>query len=299
MSLRIDTTEWIAGSLVIGDVGLGVLGSEIPSTGDHGAGYAYNDLDLPTDANKEICGRITTWPSAGTLFAYEDTSFEFSGPDGTYSFQYQLYVDGVATGSPVTVTLQVGVLTHSASGSLASGSATVAGTAARTHVHSALGDLLAGSSAVSGSADRIVAGAPHTSLGSLQANSATVSGIAALLRTHSASGALSAEAATVIGVAHRSVVGAVHTATGELLAGAAVVIGGAYNGALFTQEQLDFLLAYMDANLMIPTPEEIAQAVLAAIRVDFTADPPPVDVTKVNHVTLQGSGIPADPMRPA
>lgn len=111
MSLRIDTSEWISGSLIIGETGLGVLGSVIPSTGDNGAGYAYNDLSLPADAGKEICGRITTWPSAGTLFAYEDTSFEFSGaPDGAYSFAYQLYVDGVATGSPQTVTLTVGVV---------------------------------------------------------------------------------------------------------------------------------------------------------------------------------------------
>lgn len=109
MSLRIDTTEWISGALLIGETGLGVLGQNIPSTGDNGPGYTYNDLSLPADNAKEICGRITSWPSAGTLFANEDTSFTFSGaPDGTYTFQYQLYVDGVATGSPATVTLTVG-----------------------------------------------------------------------------------------------------------------------------------------------------------------------------------------------
>lgn len=87
----------------------GVLGSLIPSTGNDGAGYAYNDLSLPADANKEIRGKLTAWPSAGTLFAYEDTSFTFTGaPDGIYTFQYQLYVDGVATGSPTTATLTVG-----------------------------------------------------------------------------------------------------------------------------------------------------------------------------------------------
>lgn len=94
---------------ILGTPHSGVLGSEIPSTGGNGAGYAYNDLSLPADANKEICGRITTWPSDGTLFAYEDTSFTFTGaPDGTYSFQYQLYVDGVETGDPATVNLTVG-----------------------------------------------------------------------------------------------------------------------------------------------------------------------------------------------
>lgn len=109
MSLRVDTSSLIAGALVCGNRGLGVLGAEVPSTGDSGAGYLYNDLSLPADANKEVCGRITSWPSTGDLFAYEDTSFEFSGaPDGSYTFDYQLYVDGVATGSPETVYLQVG-----------------------------------------------------------------------------------------------------------------------------------------------------------------------------------------------
>lgn len=109
MSLRVDTSSWIGEALLVGDRGLGVLGSEVPSSGESGAGYLYNDLSLPVDADKEVCGRITTWPSAGALTAYEDSSFAFTGaPDGTYSFQYQLYVDGVATGSPTTVTLQVG-----------------------------------------------------------------------------------------------------------------------------------------------------------------------------------------------
>lgn len=107
MSLRIDSTEWISGALIIGNTGFGVVGSDIPSSGDSGAAYCYNDLTLPADNGKEICGRITTWPTAGALTAYEDTSFEFTGPGGSYSFQYQLYVDGVATGSPTNVTLVV------------------------------------------------------------------------------------------------------------------------------------------------------------------------------------------------
>jgi len=109
MSMRVDTSPLISGSLVVGDTGHGVLGSEVPSTGDNGAGYLYNDLSLPADASKEVRGEITAWPSAGTLFAYEDSSFEFTGaPDGSYSFTYQLYVDGVATGSPQVSTIDVG-----------------------------------------------------------------------------------------------------------------------------------------------------------------------------------------------
>ena len=44
-----------------------------------------------------------------------------------------------------------------------------------------------------------------------------------------------------------------------------------------------------------PSAESIAAAVLAALQ----ATTIPVNVTQVNSVTLQGSGIPADPMRPA
>lgn len=106
MSLRVDTASLISGAIVCGNRGLGVVGSLIPASGDHGPGYTYNDLSLPADNGKEICGRITTWPTSGTLTAYEDTSFEYTGTSDT--FQYQLYVDGVSVGSPTTVTLQVG-----------------------------------------------------------------------------------------------------------------------------------------------------------------------------------------------
>lgn len=156
MSLRVDTSEWIAGSLLIGETGLGVIGSAIPSTGDNGPAYTYNDLSFPTDNNKEVCGRITSWPSAGTLVAYEDTSFEFTGaPDGAYFFDYQLYVDGVATGSPVTVSLAVGVITHATTGYLVADSASVSGTADKsasvvTHISS--GSLVAGSATLLGTA---------------------------------------------------------------------------------------------------------------------------------------------------
>ena len=96
MSLRIDTTELISGAYVIGETGLGVLGSAVPSTGTHGAGYLYNDLSLPADAGKEVRGLIITPPSAGTFFAWEDSSFSLTGaPDGTYTFTYLLSVDGV------------------------------------------------------------------------------------------------------------------------------------------------------------------------------------------------------------
>lgn len=104
MTVRVDSAL-IASSVVIGNDGLGVLAEAVPSTGEHGAGYLYNDLSFPADNGKEVRGEITRWP-AGTLFAYEDSSFTYSGI--TDYFEYQLYVDGVSTGSPTRVDLIVG-----------------------------------------------------------------------------------------------------------------------------------------------------------------------------------------------
>jgi hypothetical protein len=108
--VRFDADSWLPdGAVLYGEGGFGVLAEDIPSGGESGPGYCYNDLDLPADTGREICGRIASWPAAGTLTAGEDTSFTFTGAaDGTYSFTYQLYVDGVAVGSPATVTLTVG-----------------------------------------------------------------------------------------------------------------------------------------------------------------------------------------------
>jgi hypothetical protein len=112
MSLRIDTTELIPGSVVIGNTGLGVLGQTILDTtgvGTSGPGYLYNDV-LVGDETKEIYGLITSQPSAGALFAYEDGSFQFTGaPDGIYTFGYTVYKDGISAGSS-TATMNVGTV---------------------------------------------------------------------------------------------------------------------------------------------------------------------------------------------
>lgn len=99
--MRVDTVSLISGAVVCGDRGLGVLGSVILSdtaTGDFGAGYLHNDVDIG-DENKEFRGLMVTPPSAGTFFAYEDGSFSLVAPDGAYTFVYRLYVDGVDLGT--------------------------------------------------------------------------------------------------------------------------------------------------------------------------------------------------------
>jgi hypothetical protein len=103
MSFRFDT-PLIASSFHFGNRGLGVLGSAVPSVGDNGPSYLYNDLNLPDDANKEYSGFVETPPGIGTFFAYEDGSFSYDGP--TSFFTYRLREDGVDLGTQ-TVTLNM------------------------------------------------------------------------------------------------------------------------------------------------------------------------------------------------
>ena len=216
-----------AGKRICGTPKVGVIGSLIPSSGDSGPGYTYNDLSFPADANKEICGQITAWPSAGTLFAHEDTSFEFTdAPNGTYTFQYQLYVDGVATGSPTTVTLTVGGTTHVATGSLLSGAAAIAGAAAKAGVviHSASGALSASAASISGTA---AIRATHAAAGAMAAGSAQLSALSAIRVTHEASGSLLAGSASLSGTTSIRII---HDASGALVAGQALLIGSSERG---------------------------------------------------------------------
>lgn len=149
----IDTIDWQgAGVDTIGAGGFGLLGSEIAASGTNGPGYAYNDLTLPADASKQICGRITTWPAFGTLQAFEDTSFIYTrSGSGSDSFQYQLYVDGVAVGAPQSVALTVGEVAATANGAVLLGtSQIIAGTATGSTTADAIapGAIVLGTAAI-------------------------------------------------------------------------------------------------------------------------------------------------------
>jgi hypothetical protein len=230
MSLRIDTSEWISGALVIGDVGGGVLAEDIPSTGDDGPPYAYNDLSLPADNGKEICGRITTWPSAGTLYAYEDTSFTFIGaPDGTYTFQYQLYADYVAIGSPTTATLTVGATSAIAPGAtLTATSSLTPGSASGASAGTASGATLTGTASMTagtatGQVNATASGATLTATSSLSAGAAegTAPGVAA--------GATLTATSSIVGGSATGQQSA--TASGATLTGLATLIAGTASNA--------------------------------------------------------------------
>lgn len=99
--IRVDSSPLIASRLIVGDSGHGVLAEELSTDG-----YLYNDVSLPADNGKEIRGEITRAPTNGTLFLHEDGDIDYTGT--TDYFEYQLYVDGIATGSPARVDLNMG-----------------------------------------------------------------------------------------------------------------------------------------------------------------------------------------------
>jgi len=131
----------IPGAIVCGNRGLGVLGSTILSdtaTGDHGAGFLYNDVDSG-DEGKEFRGLIVTPPSAGAFFAFEDGSFSLDAPDGSYTFVYRLYVDGIDLGT-ATASVTIGASSGTATGTIAPLSV-IAPTATASGAASASGTL--------------------------------------------------------------------------------------------------------------------------------------------------------------
>jgi hypothetical protein len=70
---------------------------------------------------------------------------------------------------------------------------------------------------------------------------------------------------------------------------ATLTLGGA---VLFTPEELAYILAYVEANMAVPTVEEIAAAVIAALN----ATTIPVNVKQFNSTPITGTGRPGDPV---
>lgn len=62
----------------------------------------------------------------------------------------------------------------------------------------------------------------------------------------------------------------------------------------FTPEQMAYILAYIQENLVVPTPAEIAAAVIAAAQ----ATTLPVNLTQIRGQTVGGAGTPANPWGP-
>jgi hypothetical protein len=99
----------------------------------------------------------------------------------------------------------------------------LAGVSKRFRAHPTSGTLAGTGSEVVGSAARSGSATSHDAIGTLTGQGAALSGVAAHVAIHGTSGAL--------------------VGTGSS------IVGAASGTALFTQEQLDYLLAYMQANL--------------------------------------------------
>lgn len=107
MSFRISNTPLINGKFVIGVSGLGVIGSLIPNTGEHGASVLWQHVTLPVDNNVLFYAVVTVPPQVGTLDFNLDGSFTYTAPLNTGdSFTYEWYRAGVSQGTD-TVSLSV------------------------------------------------------------------------------------------------------------------------------------------------------------------------------------------------
>lgn len=79
--------------------GFGILGADIPATGDNGPSPVLNDSPSPS---AEYHWRVETAPSAGVLTIYPDLTFEWDSSgaaDGSYPWVYRLFENGVNQGT--------------------------------------------------------------------------------------------------------------------------------------------------------------------------------------------------------
>jgi len=123
MSLRLSSSQ--SSHFVSKWGGLGIPGSEIPTTGDNGGSPLVND---GIDSAKEYRIETVSLPSSGTLTVYPDTSYEYvSDADGTFTWTYTCIEDSVAQTPLGSVVFQVG--SPAASFALSPSAATFSGTA--------------------------------------------------------------------------------------------------------------------------------------------------------------------------
>ena len=97
------------GRRILGVPQVGIDAATIASqtaTGDNGPGLLYDDAINPANVGKQLRLVVTSPPSAGVFFAYENGSFDFSGaPDGSYSIGYNVLADKALIGSDTATVL--------------------------------------------------------------------------------------------------------------------------------------------------------------------------------------------------
>jgi hypothetical protein len=195
MSTRVDTASLIAGATVVGNRGLGILGSTILLTtggGTDGDGVLFNDVEAGDEA-KEFRAYITAPPSAGTLVMDEDGTFTFTGA-AVDTATYEGFADGVSYGT-ATVTLYD---TAAAVLAAVSGSASMLYAAVGSVSADVLPALQAVDVAIAGQASMLYAavGSVSADLPALQAVDVAIAGQASML--YSAVGTVVASGSVIL-----------------------------------------------------------------------------------------------------
>lgn len=293
--------------------GMGILGSDIPTTGDNGGSPVLND---GISAGKEYRWALVTSPASGTITLYEDLTFEFSGAtDGIHSATYRLWEDGVDQGI-ATITLQVGPSYTTISVTLANIvgavssvpvprtaiSATLANVfgsvssqvSPKTGINATLANLVGSvSSYPSGTTISTINAVLGDVVGSLDSKSAPATSINALLGNITGSLGSNVVPVTTITATLDHVTGAVScypsgSAFTQINAVLSDVLGnitssssGGFSGSLSDADIARIVAA-------LPSAADIAAAVLALAQ----ATPIHSDVRKVNGDTIIGHGIP-------
>lgn len=220
-----------SGRRILGVPDIGILAATIASetsTGDYGPGLLYDEAINPANAGKQLRIRITTLPSAGNIFVYENGAFDFwDAPAGTYYVGYDRYADDVLGGSD-TATVVVGAADGAASGTTLTGASSIsAGGASGTAAGAAAGVTLTGTSTV------VVGGASGTAAGAaagvtLTGSSTLAVGSASGTANGSATGVvLDGVSALVAGLASGTTGGA---AAGVTLTGGSGLVSGSASG---------------------------------------------------------------------
>ena len=97
MSHLVSTSSPISSAYTVKQyAGFGIRGADIPASGEHGASPVINDSPL---AGSEYHWRLETAPASGTVTIYPDLTFAHTGAaDGTWTWQYRLFEDGIDKG---------------------------------------------------------------------------------------------------------------------------------------------------------------------------------------------------------
>lgn len=106
----------LSGKLVFGVRGLGVLGSDVPSTGDDGAGILRAEVDAYSLSGYEVRMKPVSLTAGYSATIYEDTSAVVTGPNGVATLTYDWWVAGIQQEGPGTVTFTIGAVDGSAGG---------------------------------------------------------------------------------------------------------------------------------------------------------------------------------------